>query len=52
MTDRLPVKLANESALMMYRFTWSSADGARTEVQWSDGTGNPLMFRGDGPGAL
>ena len=47
MTDRSPVKLANESALMVYRFTWTSADGARMEVQWSEGTGNPLMFRGD-----
>ena len=33
MTDRSPVKLANESALMVYRFTWTSADGARMEVQ-------------------
>ena len=47
MTDRSPVKLANESALMVYRFTWTSADGARMEVQWAEGTGNPLMFRDD-----
>jgi hypothetical protein len=46
MTARMPVKLANESALMVYRFTWTSADRTPMEVQWAEGTGNPLMFRG------
>lgn len=41
---RPPVKLANESALMTYRFTWTSADGARMEVLWAEGT-SPLMLR-------
>jgi hypothetical protein len=47
MADRLPVKLANESALGVYRFSWTSADGARMEVQWGAGIGNPFMFRRD-----
>jgi hypothetical protein len=44
MTGRAPVNLANESALMLYRFTWTSADGARMEVLWAEGT-SPLMLR-------
>ena len=47
MANRLPVKLANESAFGVYRFSWTSADGARMEVQWGAGMWNPLMFRGD-----
>lgn len=31
---------------MVYRFTWTSADGVRMDVQWAEGTGNPLMLRG------
>lgn len=45
MTARSPVKLANESALMLYRLTWTSADGARMEVLWGEGMGSPLMLR-------
>jgi hypothetical protein len=41
---RPPVKLANQSALMVYRFTWTSADGAPMEVLWAEGT-SPLMLR-------
>lgn len=44
MPDRPSVHLANESALMVYRFTWTSADSARMEVLWSEGT-SPLMLR-------
>lgn len=46
MADRRAV-LANMSALMMYRWGWTSADGRHMEVQWAPGTGNPLIFRGE-----
>lgn len=45
-TVRPPARLANESALMTYRFTWISADGTRMEILWGKGDGSPLMCRG------
>lgn len=47
MTIRPPVKMANESALMTYRFTWTSADGTRMEVLWGKGDSSPLICRGN-----
>jgi hypothetical protein len=46
MPDRPPAKLANESALGTYSFTWTSADGARMGVMWGDGMAAPMAFRG------
>jgi hypothetical protein len=44
-TARPPARLANLSAIGVYRFAWGSADGTPMEVQWGEGMGNPLMFR-------
>jgi hypothetical protein len=41
----MTVKLANESALATYRYSWTGGDGARMEVQWGEGLANPLAFR-------
>lgn len=45
----MTVVLRNCSALSMYRFEWTShLDGTETEMslQWGEGLGNPLGFRG------
>lgn len=45
----VPARLAvleNRSALAMYRWAWTSADGKHMEVQWFPGGGKPLIFRG------
>lgn len=41
----MSVKLANESALATYRYSWAGGDGARMEVQWGEGMTNPMAFR-------
>ena len=46
MPDRPPVKLANESALGIYQFAWTSADGTRMGVTWAEGMTAPMAFRG------
>jgi hypothetical protein len=47
MPDRKPVKLSNESALGVYQFAWTSADGVRMGVLWGEGMTGPMAFRAE-----
>lgn len=38
-----PIKLVNESALGIYRFSWKASTGIRCEVLWSAGVSAPLF---------
>ena len=40
-----PVKLANESALGVYSFSWQ-VDGRKAVIQWGEGMTVPLAFLG------
>ena len=41
------IQISNESALGVYRFSWTTGDGVRCEIQWGEGVPLPLAFFGD-----
>jgi hypothetical protein len=41
-----PVKLANESALGVYSFSWMMMDGTKLTIQWGEGMTVPMAFYG------
>ena len=45
------IQISNESALGVYRFSWTTGDGVRCEIQWGEGLPLPLAFFGDRPPA-